>query len=148
MKKCICIFLFCMLPILSYGGELLNFKEIYASEFTQHYEEIETADLAWKEGDLEKAWLIYSSISESVEHPLFQSGLFLKKALIAHELGLEKETEENTLSFIKPFLTEAGLEINESDYRMIIESTKNSIIKNAEKFKELLFAIYESLEEE
>lgn len=148
MKKFICAFFLSMLPILSYSGELLGFKENYVLEFTNHYEEIELADTAWKNGDLEKAWNIYSSISENSEHPLFQSGIFLKKALIAHEMGLEKETIENTYEFIKPFIIESGLEIGESDLNGIIESAKNSIMKNSEKFKELFFAFNESSLEE
>lgn len=147
MKKFICAFFLSMLPITSYSGELLDFKENYVSEFTNHYEEIELADMAWKNGDLEKAWLIYSSISENAEHPLFQSGIFLKKALLAHEMGFEKETIENTYEFIKPFIVECGLEISESDLNGIIESAKNSIMKNAEKFKELFFALNECLKE-
>lgn len=148
MKKFMCAFILSMLPILSYSGELLGFKENYVSEFTNHYEEIELADTAWKNGDLEKAWTIYSSISENSEHPLFQSGIFLKKALLAHEMGLEKETIENTYEFIKPFIIESGLEIGESDLNGIIESAKNSIMKNSEKFKELFFALNESSLEE
>lgn len=148
MKKFMCAFILSMLPILSYRGELLGFKENYVSEFTNHYEEIELADTAWKNGDLEKAWTIYSSISENSEHPLFQSGIFLKKALLAHEMGLEKETIENTYEFIKPFIIESGLEIGESDLNGIIESAKNSIMKNSEKFKELFFALNESSLEE
>lgn len=143
MKKFICACLLSMFPILSYSGELLEFRENYVAEFTNHYEQLETADLAWKSGDLEKAWSLYSSISENAEHPLFQSGIFLKKALLAHDMGLEKETLENTYEFIKPFLQEAGLEISQSDLNEIIESAKNSIMKNAEKFKELFFALNE-----
>lgn len=148
MKKFMCAFILSVLPILSYSGELLGFKENYVSEFTNHYEEIELADTSWKNGDLEKAWTIYSSISENSEHPLFQSGIFLKKALLAHEMGLEKETIENTYGFIKPFIIESGLEIGESDLNGIIESAKNSIMKNSEKFKELFFALNESSLEE
>ncbi|MGL4348122.1 MAG: hypothetical protein ACRCSV_01500 [Chlamydiales bacterium] len=148
MKKFICAFLFCILPTLSYSGELLQFKEDYFSEFTNNYREIEIADMAWKEGSLEKAWSIYSCISDVAEHPLFQSGIFLKKALLAHEMGLDEEAKENTLAFMQPFITESGLEISEDDLDKIIESAKNSIMKNAEKFKELFFTIYESTEEE
>lgn len=148
MKKFICVFLFCIFPTMSYSRELLEFKEDYISEFTKNYEETEIADMAWKKGSLGKAWSIYSSISETAHHPLFQSGIFLKKALLAHEMGLEEEAKENIFAFIRPFIIEAGLEIDEDDLEIIIESTKNSIMKNAEKFKELFFTIYESVPEE
>lgn len=148
MKKFIYMFLFCILPIMSYSNALLDLREDYVSEFTKNYEEIEMADRAWKEGSLETAWSIYSNISESAQHPLFQSGIFLKKALLAHELGFEQEAKENTFAFMEPFIIESGIEIDEDDLDIIIESAKNSIMKNAEKFKELFFAIYESVEEE
>lgn len=148
MKKFISMFLFCILPIMSYSNALLDLGEDYVSEFTKNYEEIEIADMAWKEGSLETAWSIYSTISESAQHPLFQSGIFLKKALLAYELGLEKEAKENTFAFMEPFIIESGIDIDEDDLDIIVESAKNSIMKNAEKFKELFFAIYESVEEE
>lgn len=148
MKKFICLFLFCILPNMSYSNELLEFGENYVSEFTKNYKEIEIADKAWKEGSLETAWSIYSTISEVAQHPLFQSGIFLKKALLAHEMGLEEEAKENTFAFMKPFIMESEIEIDEDDLDIIVESARNSIMKNTEKFKELFFAIYDSVAEE
>lgn len=137
-----------MLPILGHSSELFTCKENYISEFTKHCENIQIADIAWKAGDLNEAWRLYCFLSENVQHPLFQSGIFLKKALLAHELGYEEEIEENTRIFIKSFIIESGLKINEDDLEITIKSAKNILVKNAEKFKQLFFAMYDSLAEE
>lgn len=143
MKKFIGIFLFCLLPFTSYGGELLECRENYLSEFAENCNEIELADIAWKKGSLDIAWSIYSSISEIAKHPLFQSGICLKKTLLAHEMGMDEEAKESALAFIKPFITESEIEIDIEDLELITESAMNAILKDAKKFKELFFSFYE-----
>lgn len=143
MKKFICICLFCLLPLPSYSGELLQCGENYLYEFAENCKEIELADMAWKTGSLDIAWSIYSSISEIAKHPLFQSGIHLKKVLLAHEMGMEEEVKENALAFIKPFITESEMELDIEDLEAIAESTVNAILKDAKNFKELFFSFYE-----
>lgn len=143
MKKFICVFLFCLVPFTSYSGELLQSRENYLSEFAENRNEIELADIAWKKGSLEIAWSIYSSISEIAKHPLFQSGICLKKVLLAHEMGMEEVAKENAFAFIKPFITESEMEIDMGDLELITESAMNAILRDAKKFKELFFSFYE-----
>lgn len=143
MKKFISVFLFCLLPFTSYSGELLQHRENYLSEFAENCNEIELADIAWKKGSLEIAWSIYSSVSEIAKHPLFQSGICLRKVLLAHEMGMNEEAKENTLAFIKPFITESEMELDMEDLELITESAMNAILRDAKKFKELFFSFYE-----
>ena len=143
MKKFICVFLFCLLPLISYSGELLQCKENYLSDFTENCKEIEFADLAWKKGSLDIAWSIYSSISEIAKHPLFQSGISLKKVLLAHEMGMDEEAKQNTFAYIKPFITESDMEIDREDLELITESAMNAILKDAKNFKDLFFSFYQ-----
>lgn len=143
MKKFICVFLFCLLPFTSYSGELLQRRENYLSELLENCNEIQLADIAWKKGSLDIAWSIYSSISEIAKHPLFHSGICLKKVLLAHEMGMDEEAKENALAFLKLFITESQLEIDMEDLESITESAMNAIVRDAKKFKELFFSFYE-----
>lgn len=148
MKKFIYVFLFFLFPLTSHSRELLEHSENYLSEFIENCKEIELADIAWKNGSLNVAWSIYSSLSEIAQHPLFQSGICLKKLLLAHEMGMDEAAIENAVTFIKPFLRESEMEIDAEELELIAKSAMNSILKDATKFKELFFSCYEDDEQE
>lgn len=63
-------------------------------------ENLEVADAVWKDGKLEEAWDIFTKLELELTNPTLLGNVFLRKGILAQELGRNEQAGKHYLSFM------------------------------------------------
>lgn len=154
MKQFLALYMLCFVPILGYNEELIvptnDGKEmtLNMNEVILLGENIEACDLAWKHGLLQQAWDYCCILEEQVTKPLLLSGIFLRKALIAHELRWRQKSDQYFLSFMKCVHQGEVDRVSEENRKEFEEKIIETGRSQVSTLKGLIFSMYKNKERE
>lgn len=108
-------------------------------------ENLEVADVIWKNGKLEEAWDIFTKLELELKNPTLLGNVLLRKGILAQELGRNEEAGKFYLSFIDSIYGKELEGLSKEERESLEKEFVRIGISQADHLKTRIFSLYEKM---
>lgn len=106
-------------------------------------ENLEVADAVWKDGKLEEAWDIFTKLELELTNPTLLANVFLRKGILAQELGRNEQAGKHYLSFIYSIYRKELEGLSKEERESLEKELIRIGMSQAEYLKTRIFSLHE-----
>lgn len=106
-------------------------------------ENLEVADAVWKDGKLEEAWDIFTKLELELTNPTLLANVFLRKGILAQELGRNEQAGKHYLSFMYSIYRKELEGLSKEERESLEKELIRIGMSQAEYLKTRIFSLHE-----
>lgn len=106
-------------------------------------ENLEVADAVWKDGKLEEAWDIFTKLELELTNPTLLGNVFLRKGILAQELGRNEQAGKHYLSFMYSIYRKELEGLSKEERESLEKELIRIGMSQAEYLKTRIFSLHE-----
>lgn len=106
-------------------------------------ENLEVADAVWKDGKLEEAWDIFTKLELELTNPTLLANVFLRKGILAQELGRNEQAGKHYLSFMYSIYRKELEGLSKEERESLEKELVGIGMSQAEYLKTRIFSLHE-----
>lgn len=106
-------------------------------------ENLEVADAVWKDGKLQEAWDIFTKLELELTNPTLLGNVFLRKGILAQELGRNEQAGKHYLSFMYSIYRKELEGLSKEERESLEKELIRIGMSQAEYLKTRIFSLHE-----
>lgn len=106
-------------------------------------ENLEIGDIVWKDGRLEEAWDIFTKLELELTNPTLLGNVFLRKGILAQELGRNEQAGKHYLSFMYSIYRKELEGLSKEERESLERELTRIGMSQAEYLKTRIFSLHE-----